>query len=237
MKYTPTSIKEIISEIKDHPLLASLSEETIVTYTKKFIGRMALPELYNDKVAVLEINNYRAALPEDFVKIIGVRSYPKNDAELNSKSYKPVYYRAATDLFYHSDKHYHLTTPTYKIENTVIYTSLKKGKIEIAYKSICTDDCGYPMIPDNEKFKIALEDYIKFERFTVLFDMEQISLQSLQMAQQQALWSQGACATEFKLPSYDEAESMIRQQGQMLIRNRHKTGFADSGENEYRWIK
>lgn len=213
--------------------MATVSQESIIRYTVDFIGWMGLPGLYEEKTAVIEIDKYRGALPEDFVDIIGVRSY-KEDAP---KTYKPIYFRAANDTFYMSNNRYHFTTPTYKIQGCIIYTSIKEGTIEIAYKAIEVDDCGLPLIPDNAKFIIALEAYIKMKVFGNLVDLEQISFPVYEKAIQDYSFAVGACETEFKMPTYDEAESLFNNASQMLISDRHGVGFADMGEKEYRWIK
>ena len=236
MKYPSTNIREIISDIKEHKLLSSLSEEAIIRYTDEFIGILGLEGLYEDKIATIEIENYRGALPDDFIEILGVRSYLKDATEEQLKHFKPIYYRATNDIFYKSTKH-HFTTPNYKITGKVIYTSVKSTVIQIAYKAIELDDCGMPLIPDNAKFKRALKAYIKLRRFTDLFDTEEISPRVFEQAQQDYAWAVGACETEFMMPTYDEAESMMNNQGQSLIRDRHKVGFADIGEKDYNWVQ
>ena len=252
MKYKSTNIREIISDIKEHPLLASLSEEHIIRKTGEFFGILGLEELYQQKIAVVEISNYRGVLPDDFIEITGVRSYPKRLLDLDKeemsdedrkvkrdgivRTYKPVYYKSITETFYNDDKRYHFSTPSYKIQGNVIYTSTKDAPIEIAYKAVEVDDCGYPLIPDNEKFKRAFKAYIKFERFTTLFDLEQININVFNNAEQDYCFAVAACENEFKMPSYDEAESMINQASHRLIRDRHSVGFADAGEKDYYWI-
>jgi hypothetical protein len=64
--------------------------------------------------------------------------------------------------------------PTYKIQGSCLFTSIKDGEVEIAYIGIKTDDEGYPMILDNSSYLRALELYIKKQWFTILFDMGKI---------------------------------------------------------------
>jgi hypothetical protein len=42
--------------------------------------------------------------------------------------------------------------------------------VEIVYNSIPVDEEGFPLILDNEKYKNALELYIKKDKFTKAFD-------------------------------------------------------------------
>ena len=70
---------------------------------------------------------------------------------------------------------------TYKIQGSVIYTSLKEGTIEISYRAILSlwafavDDEGSPLIPEKSSFTRALELYIKNQCFTILFDLGKIN--------------------------------------------------------------
>jgi len=45
----------------------------------------------------------------------------------------------------------------YKIDSGYIYTNFPTGYVEIAYKGFPIDNNGYPMIPDDEKFRQALK--------------------------------------------------------------------------------
>ena len=63
---------------------------------------------------------------------------------------------------------------TFKLQNTVIVTSFKEGKIKIAYNAAPVDENGYPLVLDNPAFLKALELYIKREVFTVLYDLGKI---------------------------------------------------------------
>lgn len=72
-----------------------------------------------------------------------------------------------------------------------IYTSIEKGEIELAYRAIMVDSDGYPLIPDDGTFAIALELYIKKRYFTILFDQGKISHQVLANTQQEYCWAVG----------------------------------------------
>jgi hypothetical protein len=50
---------------------------------------------------------------------------------------------------------------TYKINDNYIITTFKEGaSVLMAYKAFPVDEDGYPLIPDNEKFKQAVQWYI-----------------------------------------------------------------------------
>ena len=84
-----------------------------------------------------------------------------------------------TDTFFPEDNHYcpygnHYGELTFKTQNTIIYTSIKEGKIKISYKAIPVDEDGFPLLIDNPTYLKALELYIKKEAFTILFDTGKI---------------------------------------------------------------
>ena len=203
MKPNSTSLKEVIGKVKRHKLLATLPEDTIVDDTIEFLRIMGLEETFEDKIAIIDIENYRGLLPEDFYEMIQVRTYNEN------KDIPPIYFRTTLDTFYKSSRLWDKVAYTYKIQGRVIFCSpLKEGKLEVAYKALELDECGLPLIPDDAKFIRAIVAYIKMVHFTDLFDEGQITLQSLQNAQQEYTWAAAACSTSMKMPSLDDMEAI-----------------------------
>lgn len=224
MKEKLISINTIVDEVYEHPKLRSLPLDSIVRMTSRFMQLVGAPKMFENKVETLYPECYRAALPCDFYKIIAVRSGCLNE---------DFTYRDATDTFFFSNKKERYNAPTYKIQGGVIYTSTENKPIEISYLSIPVDEFGFPMLPDNESFKRALVAYIKKERFTMLFDEEKVSLQSLQLAQQDYAFAVGDCESEFHRMSIDEAESFYNGFSELIIRaNEHAKHFVDTGQKE-----
>lgn len=221
MEKQNVSILQIADRINRHPMMTDIPLETIVDYTIDFIGIVGLPEFFDEKTAVVKIENYRGVLPCDFVEMIQVRSM----------THKPIYYRAATDTFHFSNiKHVKSIDPTYKIQGNIIFTSNEKGDIEISYQSIGVDEHGFPLIPDDRKFMTALEAYIKYQHFTIKFDEGIISPQVLDRAAQEYTWAVGRCESGFKMMTIDEAESIFNNWKQIIINDKeHNSGFANSG--------
>lgn len=221
------SIKELTDELYIHPMMQKIPIETIVRFTISFMRLMGVPNMFVEKCAVLDVKNYRAPLPCDFYKIIQVRTDKRN-------GYDCGIYRSATDTFHMSDNHEDNKDLTYKIQNSIIYTSTKDTPIEIAYKAIATDEYGFPMIPDNSSYIRALKAFIKKEWFTIKFDLNEISQQSLLNAQQEYAFAAGDCDSEFNRMSIDEAESFYNMWGRMVVTaNEHVRHFANSGTKEF----
>lgn len=218
------NIREVLSRITRHPLMTDVGLEAVIQYTLDFIAAMGLPRIYVDKVAQVDIEDYRAMLPCDLVSVIQVRT--KHGECL----------RSMTDTFgnYPIDRNQGREEGTFKTQGRVIYTSFKKGSIDIAYKAIPVDDEGLPMLPDNSIFLKTLELYIKKEVFTTLFDMGKIQPAVLNNTQQEYAFKAGQCNSEFTIPSPSEMESISGILNQMIPRvNEFRKGFKDLGNKEY----
>lgn len=216
-----TNIRLLIDKIMRHPLMQDLTLETIVDYTIDFMRIVGVPNMFENKIEILHIENYRAMLPCDYYNIIQVKDCRTKLA-----------FRYTTDSFHLSDKN-NTDNLTYKIQGGVIFTSIKEGDIELSYEAIATDKEGYPLLIDNSSFIRSLELYIKKQWFTILFDMGKVSPAVLQNIQQEYAWAVGDCQSEFNRLSIDKAESLYNSWRTLLIRDKeHKTGFKTNGVKE-----
>ena len=147
------SIKQILDDLLSHPLLTDLTLERAVNYVVTFLRIVGMPQLFLENTADIVIKNHRGVLPCDYLNMIQVRDERR------------YCFRYSTDSFHLSEKevnkqskYYVRDNPdlTYKIQGNCIFTSIENGNIEIAYEAINVDKDGYPLIPDNESFKMAL---------------------------------------------------------------------------------
>lgn len=220
-----TNIRLILDKILRHPLMQDLSLESAVDYTVDFMRIVGVPNMFMEKTEILEIEKYRAMLPDDYYQMIQVRKV------------KGGTFRYSTDTFHMSESEEpndrNISDFTYKIQGNIIYTSMEDGEIEISYQSIATDEEGYPLLPDNSSFTRALRLYIKKEYFTTLFDMGKIQATVLNQALQDYAWAVGDCQTEFNRLSLDKAESFYNSWRTLIMRDtEHRTGFINNGTKE-----
>ena len=214
-----------------HPMMRDIPFETAVEYTVDFISLMGTPALYDEKTAIVKIDNWRGELPCDFVEMIQVRIAPDgNDAK----------HFVGTPVYRYSGHSFHMsnTKPyngglTYKTQGMVIFTSTKDVDVEIAYRAFAVDDEGYPLLPDNTSFLRGLENYIKMQWFTILFDMGKLSQAVLQNAQQEYAWAAGDAQSEFSRLDLDKAETLFNSFATLLPRNNeHWKAFFTNGSKE-----
>ena len=250
-----TSIKRVLDDLTEHPLLRNLTLEQVVRHTIRFLSLHGYPKLYQDKIEDVDIHEFRGLLPCDLISIIQVkdlmtgtclRSMTDNFPMANlPKKSKPV---PPKDLlnnvrppkpWYIPPMAKFLEEPAFKTQGRVIYTSFPEGKIGVAYKAIPVDDDGYPMLIDNENYIAALEAYIKKQVFTVLFDTGKFgtgknAMQVLQNAKQDYAMLAGELLEEFNIPSLSEMESISRSLTAMIPRMRQfDDGFTALGNREY----
>lgn len=221
MEHRSINIKQLIDKVRRHPMMADLSMEAIVDYAVDFLQIVGLPTAFMENTAVVEIKNYRGELPGDYMEMVQVRTTTN----------PVVYYRYTSDTFHKSGNKVHSAPYTYKVQGNFIFTSEKDTTIEIAYLAIETDDCGLPVLPDNAKFIRAIEAYIKYKHFTVLFDCGKITGQILEKADQEYCWAVGACQSEFNRLTLDKAETVLNILNNIFSpTDLHSNGYANMGD-------
>lgn len=220
------SLKQILDNLLDHPMLREVSFERAVNYTQSFMRIVGCPKIFEEKTAIIEIEDYRGVLPCDFNEIIQVRTH--NTCDDNYKVF-----RYSTDNFHMSDNKQDSFDLTYKIQGNVIFTSMKEGTIEIAYNAFAVDSEGYPLIPDNSAFIRALELYIKKQCFTVLFDLGQINQAVYQNVRQEYAWAVGQAQSDLIRPTIDQMQAITNSLNTLIWRTtEHNNGFVNNGSAE-----
>lgn len=220
------SIKQALDDILDHPLLKDVSFERAVNHTVHFIRIVGMPRAFNEKTELVTIENYRGMLPCNLENIIQVRTH--NEC---NKSYRV--FRYSTDSFHMSENKQDSYDLTYKVQGNIIFTSMKDGTIEIAYRALTVDSEGYPMIPDNSSFIRALELYIKKYYFNILFDTGKITPQVYNQVCQDYSWAVGQAQSDLVRPSIDEMQSITNSLNTLVPRvTEHRYGFVNDGTQE-----
>lgn len=233
-----TNIRRILDRIMRHPMLRDIPFETAVEYTVDFISLLGAPAIYDEKTAIVEVNDWRGMLPCDFVKMIQVRIAPKqHNCRWDHVGVLPsMVYRKAGHSFHFSEykpNAGYTGELTYKEQGMVIFTSTRDIDVEIAYTAFATDDEGYPLLPDNTSFLRGLENYIKFQWFTIKFDMGEISKDVMERTEREYDWAVGDAQSEFARLDLDSAATLFDSFKSLLPRNNeHWKAFFDNGATE-----
>lgn len=180
----------------------------------------------------IEIENYRGKLPYDIYEVIQCRKGGSNKEPMrrSTDTYHSAYFcNGSPDNSCQSDY-------TYKINNSFIFTSFKKGTVEMAYRAYPADERGYPLIPDNQKFIEACKWFIADKIAFRLVLQNRMDGAVYQKIEQEKLWYIGAADTAARIPTYDKAEGWKN----MFIRlipdvRAHGIGFRGIGDMEQRY--
>lgn len=246
-----TSIKRVLDNITEHPMLSDVTLDQAVRYTIRFIALHGYNKLYQNKIEDIDIKEFRGLLPCDLIRILQVKDLKTN-----------VCLRAMTDNFAKGmqpntppppPEHKDLTNnirpmkdwyippilkyceePSFKTQGRVIFTSFPEGTVQISYEAIPVDEDGYPLLIDNEVYLAALEAFIKERIFTYKFDEGKIAAGVLQNAKSDYAWYAHQLKSEMTLPSVSEFEAISRSLTALVPRMREfDNGFKHAGDREY----
>lgn len=245
-----TNIRRVLDDITEHPLLRDVTLEQVIRHTIRFISLHGYPQLYQDKINIVDIKDFRGLLPCDLISIIQVKDIGANvclramtDTFTPGLRPKPDMRNQPKDLLndmkpsvdtYIPPMQEYREESSFKTQGKIIFTSFPKGRVEIAYKSIPVDEDGFPLLIDNETYLNALEAYIKVKVFTVKFDTGKIQAGVLSNAQTEYAWASHLLQSEMTMPSVSEMESLTRMMNTLIKPVRQfDNGFKDLGNREY----
>lgn len=231
MANTYTSLNVVIDKLLRDPLFNGIQKETIVDYCIEFFSIVGVPDSFDEDLFVVEFDNYRCLLPDNFVEEIqlfvnGTALLHNSDTlakfygtgELNETTNKIDTVKTVENFVKSNDKFSRPLDMSYVIRGGIIYFSIEKGKLEMAYRCVKTDDDGYPMIPDNPVFMRALKNYIEVEHLRILWRNNKITDKVFTKAEQDYAWAVGAYETDTQRLSLAKAESLFNSFRTLLIR-------------------
>ncbi len=224
------SLKIVMDRLLRNNALSGISFESVIDYTIDFFDIVGVPSIYEERYFEAKIENYRVKLPCDFIEDIQILLAPKG-----SNHFIPA--RSATDTFHNNYDCANVNTSkdfTVSLNNNFIFTSLETGKLKMTYRAIVTDEEGYPMLPSDRTFILALEAYIKKEYFQILWDEGKIEDKRYEVAQNEYVWAVGRCETHMQRLSLSEAESFFNSFRTLVPRdNEFSKRFSHLGSKEF----
>lgn len=226
--------------ILKNPLAQELSYEYAAEFILEAIKIIGAPVIYETKVSLIELNNYKCEVPCDLLYIEGVRY-------CNDRVSDPIPMREASNLFHlakdeflnEENTNYDLRSNhrrnefTYLIQKGVLFSSMRDGFVEIAYKSIITDEDGFPMVPDQEEIILFLEYYVLSRYLEPLWMMGKITDKAFEYIQQKRYFYCASAETKLKMPSIDKMETIMNGINKIIINSTaHENSFKKYGEKE-----
>lgn len=229
--YNRISIKQVMDDILDHPMMQDLSFERAINYAVEFIKIVGMPTAFENKVIRIPVKDYEGyrilnneeipAIPDDCYQILAIKKDGNQDVILNT----------STSVFGTSQNN--TATPSYVIRGNSLQTSFEEGELEMSYLALPSDEEGYPTIPEIASYIRALELYIKKKWFTILFDLGKLHGSIYNNVKQEYAFAVAQAQSELIKPSLDEMEAFTNMWNSLLPRHRaHKFGFSTVGSGE-----
>lgn len=234
------SINNIISKVyRDMDMSDQLNLNDAVEWCGEALELIGSPGTLIEKVVTLEVAEYRSLIPADLHQVQTIWGYSGTvDPEcLDGLSYTPMRYSTDTMHFYMencNDRQCHGGL-TYMVNDSHVYPNYKTGAIKLSYWAIPTDCNGYPMIPDQIKFREAVAAHLSWKIARIKMISGKMPAQFYAEFKQERDWYIGAAQTAGQMPGLDMMESIKNNFIRLIPKiNQHSDGFASAGAPEQR---
>ncbi len=226
------SVGNILWKVLKQPIVQDLKYEDAAEYAIEYLRLIGASLAFEDKVTnpPLKLNNYKAVLPNNLISIKGVQ-YSTGECTPG------VAMRYASNIYHtniENDKSCGTFQEcTYITQSNILTSSIKDGWVTISYSAIATDDFGYPLIPDNESFKVALEYYIIHRTLEGLWSMGKITDKVFQYYEQKRHYYSAQATNSMTIKNMDQMETMFNALNRMIIDvNPQQTFYKNFGVKE-----
>jgi len=231
------SVKEVVDGLMQYPSMRDLSYESAVRWAVDVMGLVGSYDLYKDDRQTVIISNHRGKLPNGIIRIEQCRRV-SGGGSLGNLQYSSMTY--ATDTFHPSYNKYpesytkNTQMDTWKNQGDWVYTSFEKGLLEVAFKTLYTDDDGIIMLPTNTSLYKAILAYIKQEHFRGLYEIDKLSKSVFEESKAEYMWYIAQAQNSVMNVSLDERQS-ISNAAHRLMWNEdfQQDGFRNLGDKEY----
>lgn len=229
------SLKQILWKVMNSAFMQDLSYEQAAESALEAIRLIGAPLSYENKTTrpLLKIIDHKATLPKNLVLIRGARAFAENDGGEG----QGIPMTTATDIYHQSEGCTDCDglgmEVTYEIQSGVITTSFADGYVEIAYQAIATDEDGFPLVPDNEDFKLAVEYYIRYRAMEGLWEMGKVADKVFNRVDQLKCWYIGAAQSDMQFSNMDHVEAAMNSINRLIINSSAQRNFFKfMGKNE-----
>lgn len=194
------------------------------------------------------VEHYRVELPSDFHKLIsisvdGVMAIPSQGMfhhilDGGCCGFDEVTY-SGQDLFYDNfgntfspqalpfNTRIVASSPTFTINNNYITFDIKEGKACMAYWAFPLDEEGFPLVPDDVKYKRAIASYLQMKIDYILWRQDTLTDKVYMKSEEDWRWNVASAASHIKMPDVAQMESLRRQMTKMIVRTEDfRTGFS-----------
>jgi len=213
-----------------------------VEWIGEAIELIGTPMQLSDKVANIDICSYKGKLPCDLHLITTSRAATGITVEdLAETPCRFTAMRYSTDAFHHhycnSCKDHGCDSDlTYKVNDNYVFTNFETGVVQMSYKAIPTDKDGFPLVPDDIKFKEGVAGHLKWKIAFIRWANGKMPAAVYQKLEQDRDWYIGAAQNRGHMPSVDQMESIKNNWIRLIPKiNQHADSFRSAGHREERY--
>lgn len=223
-KYKP--IDAVISKIVTN---LGLGEEEIpyqnfVEWIISGLKHIGVHYQFEEKQEMLEVENFQAALPCDFYKLI--RLYKEGNVILHNNS--RLIGEKESDI--ENNKN---TDVDYRLQNNRILFSFKTGKVKIQYTAIPVDDRGLPLCPDSESYDEALFWKVVYQMNIYGHEFKNKNFQNIMFVRDQWWTYCRQARASGNMPDLERLEDLKNNWLRLYHYNdSYQQGFSKSGKDE-----
>lgn len=233
------SVNSIIEKVyRDMGMIDQLDLGNAVEWAGEAIELIGSPMQLIERVGLIEINQMKGKLPIDMHLLITSGAAPNASCDEAKRFIQMRYSTDAYHMFCTECQDGSCNSDlTYKVNDDYMFVNFNKGIVRISYKAIPVDENGYPLIPDDVKFKNAVAYHIMWKIGFIKWMQGKIANAVYQKIEQDRDWYIGAAQTRGHTPNPDMMES-IKNNWIRLIKkiNQQGDGFKGMGHQEERYV-
>jgi len=253
------SVEPIIEGAYINAGYQSIDEAEALFHIGRAISKLISPSAHvmkitdgsENNVERILIENFRALLPRDLKNIVAVRDantkiafvYDTNLHYLNPSATRIPSNEVDASLA--STETAQITptinptrfVPAYRVNDDYIFTNINNVELEISYTAYAVDSRGWPMIPDDDMVREAIEKYLIERLDYKAMRQGKISQNIYAISQRDAHFAMAQAITHIATPNADQMQSILHSWTRMIPNlNSHSYGFANEMIPERRRI-
>lgn len=233
------SVNVIIEKVyRDMGMIDQLDLGNAVEWIGEAMELIGSPMQLRERIGLVEIKHKKGKLPTDMHLLITSSAAPNTTCDQAKRFIQMRYSTDAYHMFCTECQDGQCNSDiTYIINDDYIFVNFDKGVVRLSYKAIPVDENGYPLIPDDIKFKNAVSYHLMWKLAFIKMMNGKIAAGLYDRIVADRDWYIGAAQTRGNMPSVDEMQS-IKNNWLRLIKkvDQHSDGFKGMGHQEDRII-
>ena len=125
--------------------------------------------------------------------------------------------------------------PNFTINSNYITFNIKEGKVCMAYYAFPLDEEGFPLVPDDVKYKRACSSYLQMKIDYILWRQSMLADKVYMKSEEDWKWNVASASSHIKMPDVNQMEGLRRQLTKMVVRTEDfASGFSNINTRGFR---